>query len=34
MLDAKEEEKIAYKGVILVTLCQILALLFFWVINI
>ena len=34
MVDTKEEEKVAYKGVILVTVCQILFFLFFYVINI
>ena len=34
MVDTKEEEKVAYKGVILCTVCQLLALLFFYVINI
>ena len=34
MVDAKEEEKTAVQGVIFVTIAQILALLFFYVINI
>lgn len=34
MVDIKEEEKIAYKGIVLVTVCQILFFLFFYVINI
>ncbi len=34
MVNTKEEEKVAYIGVILVTACQIIALLFFYVINI
>ena len=34
MVDTKEEEKIAYKGIVLVTIFQILFFLFFYVINI